>query len=140
MLKYLSTLVILSITLIAYSQNKMETPSNAIDQLTEFKKKEKFVADNSIMYPGAADPEMKAKLTELMNLAADDFIEVARDSNPTEELYHKKMELGLSRFSNIYLETDTEDRERVCGYFEELMDIVLLESSGGQLNKFMYGF
>ena len=35
---------------------------------------------------------------------------------------------------------DTEDRERLCSYFEELMDIVGLESSGGHLNNFMYGF
>ncbi|NOU62328.1 DUF4844 domain-containing protein, partial [Marinifilum caeruleilacunae] len=33
-----------------------------------------------------------------------------------------------------------EDRERICCYFEELMDIVGLESSDGQLNDFMYGF
>jgi hypothetical protein len=47
---------------------------------------------------------------------------------------------GLSRFSDVYLDLDTEDRERVCVYFEELMDIVGLESSNGQLNMFMYGF
>ena len=38
------------------------------------------------------------------------------------------------------MDLDTEDRERVCSYFEELMNIVKLESSEGQLNKFMYGF
>ena len=41
---------------------------------------------------------------------------------------------------SIYFELDTENRERVCSYFEELMDIVGLKSSNGQLNKFMYGF
>ena len=38
------------------------------------------------------------------------------------------------------MELDTEDREKICNYIEELMDIVHLESSNGQLNKFMYGF
>ena len=52
----------------------------------------------------------------------------------------KFLSLGLERFSDIYLELDTEDRERICTYFEELMDIVGLESSGGYLNDFMYGF
>ena len=37
-------------------------------------------------------------------------------------------------------ELDTEDRERICHYYEELMNIVGLESSGGHLNNFMYGF
>ena len=35
---------------------------------------------------------------------------------------------------------DTEDRERVCHYFEELMSLVGLESSGEILNTVMYGF
>ena len=52
----------------------------------------------------------------------------------------EKIKIGLSRFAEVYMELDTEDRERVCTYFEELMDIVGLESSSGQLNKFMYGF
>jgi hypothetical protein len=46
----------------------------------------------------------------------------------------------LDRFKSIYVEIDTEDRERVCAYFEELMDIVGLESSDGHLNNFLYGF
>lgn len=50
------------------------------------------------------------------------------------------IKVGLSRFSDIRMELDTEDRERLCGYFEELMDIVGLESSGGHLMMFMYGF
>lgn len=52
----------------------------------------------------------------------------------------KKKKFGLDRFSDIYIDLDTEDRERVCSYFEGLMDIVELESSWGQLNNFMYGF
>ena len=140
MLRYLSTLIILSAALNACSQKNMETPTNAIQELAEFKSKEKFNSDNSLMYPGAANPEIKTKLSELINLAADDFIVAAQNASPTEDLYHEKIKLGLSRFSKIYLDIDTEDRERVCIYYEELMDIVQLESSGGQLNIFMYGF
>jgi hypothetical protein len=54
--------------------------------------------------------------------------------------YQNAIKIGLDRFSDLYLKLDTEDRERVCSYFEELMDIVGLESSGGHLNDFMYGF
>ena len=42
----------------------------------------------------------------------------------TAKDYQKKIEIGLKRFSDIYYNLDTEDRERVCLYFEELMDIV----------------
>ena len=79
-------------------------------------------------------------MTVKINQAANDFEEVAVSKNPTNKNYLDKIKLGLDRFSDIYIDLDTEDRERVCSYFEELMDIVGLESSDGLLNDFMYGF
>jgi hypothetical protein len=35
---------------------------------------------------------------------------------------------------------DTEDRERLCGYLEEIMEIFGIESSDGLLNRWLYGF
>lgn len=109
-------------------------------QFEQFKSKDKFAEDTSVFYLGLAKPELKPVLTNKINQAADDFIAVAASNNPTEEKYQEKIGIGLERFSDLYLELDTEDRERICLYFEELMDIVGLESSAGQLNDFMYGF
>jgi hypothetical protein len=111
--------------------------SGMIKKLKEFKDQEKFNEDMKIFYPGLADEKLKDFLTQNINLAADDFIEVAQLDNPTDKEYLDKIRTGLSRFPN---DLDTEDRERVAQYFEELMDIVGLESSGGLLNKFVYGF
>jgi len=105
-----------------------------------FKAKEKFYEDNSIFYPGISDPSIRPILNQKINLAADDFMVVSLKENPTELDYQEKIKIGLERFSDIYDKLDTEDRERICLYFEELMDIVNLESSGGLLNNFMYGF
>ncbi|MGJ8593907.1 MAG: DUF4844 domain-containing protein [Aquaticitalea sp.] len=91
-------------------------------------------------YPGIAEEKLRPIFTEKINQVATDFKTVAESENPTEIKYQEKIEIGLSRFADIYLELDTEDRERVCMYFEELMDIVGLESSNVQLNKFLYGF
>jgi hypothetical protein len=44
----------------------------------------------------------------------------------------------LSALSPVYL--DSEDRDQLCFCIEELMDIVGLESSGGLLNDWRYGF
>lgn len=103
-----------------------------------FKHKEKFVEEEQLLYPGIGDPALRPELTEKINLAADDFKKLADKGAATDEEYQDAIKKGLGRFIGIYL--DTEDRERVCGYFEELMDIVGLESSGGYLNDFMYGF
>ena len=127
-------------TLSACGQNatEMKTPENANEKFAEFIGKKKFVAEN--YYPGIADEKLRPVFTEKINQVASDFKTVAESENPTDKEYQEKIEIGLSRFAGVYLELDTEDRERVCTYFEDLMDIVGLESSNGQLNKFMYGF
>ncbi len=139
MTKYILPILI-GLTLTACGQSQMKTPINAMEQFDQFKTKNKFVEDMSTFYPGIADPELKPILTEKINLAADDFKAVAQSNDPTAEKYQEKIGVGLNRFSELYIQLDTEDRERICSYFEELMDIVGLESSAGQLNNFMYGF
>ena len=127
-------------TLSAYGQNaiEMKTPENLNEKFEEFIAKKKFVAEN--YYPGIADEKLRPVFTEKINQVATDFKTVVESENPTDKKYHEKIRVGLSRFADVYLDLDTEDRERVCTYFEELMDIVGLKSSNGQLNKFMYGF
>ena len=109
-----------------------------MDKFDEFKKKDKFIAEQ--FYPGIADSKMRPILTGKINKAADDFQTLAKTTHVTDRDYQEKIKIGLDRFADIYVNIDTEDRERKCAYFEELMDIVGLESSGGHLNDFMYGF
>jgi len=139
MTKYIKILLFF-LTLSAIGQNatEMKTPENANEKFAEFITKKKFVEEN--YYPGIADEKMRPIFSEKINQAATDFKTVAESKNPTDIKYQEKIGIGLSRFAEVYMELDTEDRERVCTYFEELMDIVELESSNGQLNKFMYGF
>ena len=139
MTKYIKIFILL-LTLSACGQNatKMKTPENAKDKFAEFIAKEKFVEEN--YYPGIADEKLRPIFTNKINESASDFKTIAESENPTDKKYQEQIRIGLSRFADIYLELDTEDRERVCTYFEELMDVVGLESSNGQLNNFMYGF
>ncbi|WMN10847.1 DUF4844 domain-containing protein [Marivirga salinae] len=121
-------------------QDQVKTPENALTEFEEFKLKEKFIEDNRLNYPGIADPKLKPILTKKINLSANDFKKLADKGTATEKQYQDAIKKGLDRFAEIYLEIDTEDRERVCIYYEELMNIVRLESSDGHLNNFMYGF
>jgi hypothetical protein len=122
------------------SHNKLNLDQKAMDKFEAFIQKEKFVEDTTIFYPGIADPALRPLLTEKMNQAAEDFKSVSLTADATKTAYVEKIKLGLDRFLNTEVMNDTEDRERVCHYFEELMDIVGLESSEGLLNNFMYGF
>ncbi len=109
-----------------------------MEQFEAYKSKEKFQEDEDLFYPRLANPNLKESLTKKINLIAKDFETLAAKGIATEKEYHNAINKGLAQFSE--LELDTEDRERVCKYIEELMDIVDLESSGGHLNEFMYGF
>lgn len=109
-------------------------------KLEEFKNKEKFTQDDKMFYPVIGDSTLKPILTERINLVADDFKKLADQGSITDKEYQNAIKVGLDRFSDLYLQLDTEDRERVCIYIEELMDIVGLESSDGHLNEFMYEF
>ncbi|WP_422090631.1 DUF4844 domain-containing protein [Tenacibaculum ovolyticum] len=116
----------------------MKTPENVNEKFAEFIAKKKFIEEN--FYPGIADEKMRPIFTKKIEQVATDFKTVSESEKPTDKKYQEKIGIGLSRFADVYLELDTEDRERVCSYFEELMNIVGLKNSAGQLNKFMYGF
>ena len=121
-------------------QGQIKTPENAMTKFEEFKSKEKFIQEDKLFYPGIGSLTLKPILTEKINLVTDDFKKLADKGTATNKEYQEVIKEGLDRFVDLYLQLDTEDRERICNYFEELMDIVGLESSGGHLNNFMYGF
>jgi hypothetical protein len=137
------TNIIIGLSLLLFTacgQGQIKTPKNAMIKFEEFINKEKFLQEDKLFYPGIGNPSLKSVLTEKINLAANDFKELASKGKVTDKEYQNAIKIGLDSFADLYLQLDTEDRERVCSYFEELMDIVGLESSGGHLNNFMYGF
>lgn len=130
----------LSVLFISCAHSMPKLSDNTMGKFEEFKKKEKFIEDTTTFYPGIAEESLRSEFSKRINLAADDFMKIAQTKNASSAEYQEAIKKGLNRFSTDDIVLDTEDREQVCRYFEELMDIVGLESSGGQLNKFMYGF
>jgi len=139
MINYIKLFIIV-ITFSSCNDNAITTPLDANKKFVQFIKKEKFLEDNKLLYPGIGDPKMLLVLTNKINKTAIDFKKVSSSKNPTSEQYQKVIKTNLKTFKGIYTNLDTEDRERICNYIEELMDIVKLESSDGLLNKFMYDF
>ncbi len=121
------------------AQKKIKTPSNAIQLLEDFKETQKFDEDLMLEYSGISNELHRPELTNLINLAADDFIEVASKKEATANEYQTKIKEGLLRFSDIYPDLSSNDIGRICDYYEELMDIVNLNSSNGLISKFRRG-
>ena len=118
------------------AQKQMKIPTDAVKKLEAFKAKDKFYPDDSVYYPGLMDSTTKPLFVSLMNAAADDFKKVVESGTATEASYHNAIDNAIKRFEPYFI--DTEDRERIGRYFEELMDIVGLQSSGGRINRFVY--
>lgn len=120
----------------------MTIPVDAINNLEAFIRKEKFGEESASAYPplgytGLSDKSLTEPLTALVNQSAADFIAVAK-ADPTEKNFMRAIKTGLERFSENYSHLDTEDRERICDYYEQMMDCVELENSGGHLNTWLY--
>ncbi|WP_299782846.1 DUF4844 domain-containing protein [uncultured Formosa sp.] len=142
MTKYIKILITF-LTLSACGQNvtQMKTPKNAIKKFDEFISEKKFVEQPyPNFYPGLSNEKLQPILTEKINNVARDFKQIAETENPTDEKYQEAIKIGLLRFPEIELGYDSEDREKILLYFQEIMDIIELKSSNGQLNNFYYGF
>lgn len=117
-----------------------KSAGQGVKQPETFKHKEKFIKEDRPPYPGIGDPAIKPILTGKINQSADNFKALLTGGTTTAGAYQDTIKKGLDRFAAIYVLPDTEDRERICAYYEELMNIVGLESSGGHLYNFRYGF
>lgn len=112
----------------------MHVPASAPQALRAFKAQAKFYPDDE--YTGAWPEEQRPVLEAVLNRSADEFLRITQ-TGPTEERYRQALAAGLSQIEGDQL--DTEDRERVAGQYQDLMDIVGLRSSEGLLNEFVYG-
>jgi hypothetical protein len=117
----------------------MKLKEGAIEDLQRLRSASKFEADESRFYPGLENESIKERITDLVDRGIDEFIAVAQNNGSEKDFQHA-ISKGLSYFEMLTYSLDTEDRERICGYFEEMMDAIGMESSGGILNKWMYGF
>lgn len=125
---------------IAQDALKMTTPMNAQKAFEAFITKEKFMPCTNPKYIGIKKDKLRWTLTEKVDLIGKGFKKVAALEQPTDVKYNIEIMNGLSSFNKIKAEMTKGDRIRVCQYITELMDIIELPSSKGQLNMFAYGF
>lgn len=118
----------------------MTTSPEAAEAFDEFIKKEKFLPTDSPKYAGILKDELRWAVTEKVDLIGKGFKKVSSLEQPTDIKYNIEIMNGLGRFNGIKSQLTKADRIRICQYIIELMDIVALPSSRGQLNMFAYGF
>ena len=135
---YFIVLALLFISCTANPNDKpMKVKDNAIKALNLLAGQDNFAREKGGIYTGVHDPVLKAMLNAKFNSAIKTFIKAINDG-ATKKQYIALLNTSISGFNRSLL--DTEDAEHLATNFEKIMDCIGLESSGGALNNWMYGF
>ena len=122
-------------TVAGFAQTPVPVPTKAVARLEQLVRKTQAVVvigNSSINLPVEARPKLNRVLVE----SAAEFLRLA-SNNPTREGYFKTLDASLARLNSLV--TQAKDRQQLAEYFEDVLDIVGLESSEGRLMAFVDG-
>ncbi|MCS6117296.1 DUF4844 domain-containing protein [Shewanella baltica] len=136
-MKKFSILLLSIISLFAIAGNNKMIHNN-VERLQKLEKlliEKKFTADEKLFYPGAPSEDVRATCEQAMNIVIKALIDIP-DAGITEDEFWGLLE----KAAKVYKQFDSEEMDRSLSYMEEIMDIYGIESSGGRLNTWRYGF
>ena len=106
-----------------------------LERLRALQRERKFVQDMRLHYPGAPNEGLRIALEKRVNGAIDRIAQGIQD-NPRKSFV-------LGTFKQLLADTqtlDSEERDRLLNYFEQIMVILDIRSSNELLNVWRYGF
>jgi len=107
--------------------------ADAIERLIALRNEPKFVPEG--IYPGAPSENDRITCERSVNVMLD-RLHSGLNSSPQKSFVLSEFMIMLKGFEGL----DTEEREQACSYCEQVMDLLGIESSGGLLNDWLYGF
>ncbi|BES70456.1 hypothetical protein RE428_14740 [Marinobacter nanhaiticus D15-8W] len=119
----------------AKAESVLENSPQVIASLESLEARDKFDEDVSSFYPGAPSESQRLKAETILNRAIGSLIKFGKPG-PSEEQFWQVMEIA----ARAYAVMDSEEMDRALSYMEEIMDIYGIQSSGGRLNRWRYGF
>ncbi|MES2296077.1 MAG: DUF4844 domain-containing protein [Pseudomonadota bacterium] len=102
-------------------------------ELLTLRGEKKFTAED--FYPGAPSEALRADAEHQINALLDRLLSGLKPDS-RKSFVMSEFQIALAKFE----QSDTEERERFCGYLEQIMDATGIESSDGLLNSWLYGF
>src|SRR6476646_1033878 len=131
MKRFCWSILLCCLAFLSHAQTARPGSSLVVSRLEDFIEATKHVAE-----PGAtpkSQAEAQPELNRLLVIAAFDFVQITRNA-PSRDAYLRAMDRGLARFDPLMV-TST-DRREVADFDIDLMDIVGVDSSDGQLDAF----
>ena len=106
-----------------------------VSQLEALLEEKKFVESSVYFYPGAPDEVTRLQAELVINAAIVSVLKVS-ESEISEDEFWGIIEVAARALSVM----DSEEMDRGFTYFEQIMDVFEIASSGGRLNQWRYGF
>jgi hypothetical protein len=120
--------------LIPTVDQKLEVSADTIARLSEMRVRAKYIDMPGTIYNGMRPESSRLLAEEQLNRLIDHL----RDGLPSKP--SKKFVLAeFAKATAEFEPTDTEDREQLLRYLQEIMDILGIASSDGLLSRWMYG-
>jgi hypothetical protein len=116
------------------SDQKLDVSQYTIEKLLELRSKPKYVDMPGTIYNGMRPESSRLLAQEQLNCLID-RLRAGLPSKPSKKF-------ALTQFAKTMAEfeaADTEDREQLLRYLSEIMDILGIANSDGQLSRWMYG-
>lgn len=132
-MRVLLLLTFCCIAAVGRAQTLVPVPAKAVARLEQLVRKTQAVVvigNSSSRLPVEARPKLNRVLVE----SSAEFLRLA-SNNPTREGYFKTLDASLARLNS--LATEADDRQQLAEYFQDVLDIVGLESSEGRLTAFV---
>jgi hypothetical protein len=116
------------------ADQRLDVSQHTITKLSELRVRTKYVDMPGTIYNGMKPESSRLLAEEQLNRLIDRLGD-GLPSKPSKKF-------ALAEFARTMAEfeaTDTEDREQLLRYLEEIMDILGIASSDGLLSRWMYG-
>ncbi len=113
---------------------------NAIEELLQLRDTEKFQQEDpefndGLGYVGLLPAEYRPLANNRLNESIDRIIFIL-ENNPSQKKILDEFLNGLDALGLVAWET--EDRERVCSYYDQIREIIGFDSTEGILNDWLY--
>lgn len=106
-----------------------------MQRLRHLRAEPKFHSDMPTLYPGALNEEIRARCEHQLNALIDRLTD-GLPARATKQYVLEEFRTTLAAFQS----EDSEERDRLLHYMEQIMDITGIVSSDGLLNEWRYGF
>lgn len=117
----------------AQTIDTFSVPIDAVSKLETVKELTKAVAEPKKV-GNKMQAEARPEVNRLLVTSADDFLRIITDGKSSKEAYLVCLDRELAHLAPLM--TNAQDRQQVADFFQDLMEIVGVDSSEGRLTAF----